>query len=132
MKKILVLMVLSLVVTFSLKAQCGTTALLSGCVGACGSSYTASYTVTAADVGPFGVGVFCLYATSNSLCPSDIAYATLQRNGNLVGAGDISNGAVLACKATVGMVLTVTVYDIFVNPNINCFWQGETHFSLFR
>jgi hypothetical protein len=131
MKTFFAILVLALGFGFSASAQC-TVPVLTGCVGACGASYSATYTVTAADVGPLGVALFCLGATSNSLCPSDNAYATLQRNSGPILTGNLNLGDVLKLKARAGDVLTVTVTDVFVDPSISCFWLGETHFALSR
>ncbi len=132
MKTFFAVLLLTVGLSMSAMAQCGTYTLLSGCVGACGTSYSASYTVTASDVGPSGVGVFCLGATSNSLCPTDNAYATLTRNGVSSQSGNLNLGDVLAMKARVNDVFTITVTDVFVSPSVDCFWQGETQFSFMR
>lgn len=126
------MVVLAFGLSFTAAAQCGTESLLKGCVGACGMSYIDSYTVTAADVGPGGVGYFCLSATSNSLCPSHNAEAKLAVNGNGVDGGNLNLGDVLWAKAEVGDVLTVVVDAVFVDPNINCIWFGETEFALMK
>jgi hypothetical protein len=131
MKTLFATLILALGFGISASAQCSVP-VLSGCVGACGSGFTATYTVTPADVFPNGVAIFCLGATSNSLCPSDNAYATLQRNSGPIRTGNLNLGDVLKVKALAGDVLTVTVKDIVVDPSINCFWLGETHFDLAR
>lgn len=125
------MIVMAFALSFAAMGQCGSTAVLSGCVGACGASYSASYTVTPSDVGPYGVATFCLAATSNSLCPSHNAYATLRKNNNRAINGNLDEGDVLSLKAVVGDVLYVTVDAVEVN-DIQCVWLGETHFSLTR
>jgi hypothetical protein len=132
MKRIVTTIFLAFGLSLAVMAQCGNVTLLSGCVGACGNSYFATYTVTASDVGPNGVGIFCLAATSNSLCPSHDAVGTLQRNLGPVQSGSLDEGDVLRVRARVGDVLTVTVNTVQVDPNIFCFWFGETHFALTR
>lgn len=117
----------------SMAPSCGSTAVLSGCVGACGSSYSASYTVQASDIPPYAdVAEFCLAATSNSLCPSDNAFATMRVNNGRQITGNLNLGDVLSMKAAAGDVIYITVTDVFVNPKVQCIWLGETHFSLTR
>lgn len=132
MKTIIAILALAFGLSLATKGQCGTVTLLSGCVGACGGSYSATYIVTAGDVGPTGVGVFCLSATSNSLCPSHDAVAVVQRNSNPKRTAILSDGESMRFKVLAGDVITVTVDAVFVDPNINCVWFGETHFSLMR
>jgi hypothetical protein len=117
--------------SISAMAQCGNVTLLTGCVGACGSSWTASYTVQPGDVGPNGVGYFCLGATSNSLCPSHNAAASLIINGTTY-TGNLNLGDVVWTKGVVGDVIDLQVDEVFVSPKINCFWQGQTDFSFMR
>jgi hypothetical protein len=132
MKRIVTTLFLAFGLSLAIMAQCGTVTLLSGCVGACGTSYSATYTVQPGDVGPNGVGVFCLGATSNSLCPSHDAVGTLRRNLGPIQVGRLDEGDVLFVRGRVGDVLSVTVNTVQVDPNIFCFWFGETHFALMR
>jgi hypothetical protein len=131
MKTIFASLLLVLCFSATVSAQCSVP-VVTGCVGACGATFTATYTVTPADVFPTGVAVFCLGATSNSLCPSDRAVATLRRNLGPISTGNLDQGDVLKRKAVAGDVLTITVTDVLVDPSISCFWLGETHFALSR
>lgn len=130
MKRLFAVMVLTLLVALSAQAQCGSNVSTSGCVGACGTSYAISYTVTSADLPSGGVGIFCLLATSNSLCASHNAYATMDRNGGTPQTGNLDQGAILSFKGRIGDVFNITVNTVLVNPNIDCFWFGETQFAL--
>lgn len=132
MKSILAMLMLAFGLSLSVAAQCGNVTLLSGCVGACGMSYSASYTVQPGDVGPDGVGLFCLAATSNSLCPNHDAQAVLVRNGTSVQTGNLDEGDVLSMKGLVGHVFTIYVNAVQVNDKVDCIWLGETHFSFTR
>lgn len=132
MKSILAMLMLAFGLSLSVAAQCGNVTLLSGCVGACGMTYSASYTVQPGDVGANGVAVFCLGATSNSLCPNHDAQAVLVRNGTSTQTGNLDEGDVLSMKGTVGQVFTITVNAVQVNDKVDCIWLGETQFSFMR
>ena len=114
MKTLLAFLVLTLGITLTSAAQCGSTAVLSGCVGACGTNYTASYTVQASDI-PAGqeVAEFCLAATSNSLCPSHNAFATMRKGlANRNMTGNLNQGDVLSLKAQAGDVIYITTLKV--------------------
>ncbi|HEX2898675.1 MAG TPA: hypothetical protein VHS96_03040 [Bacteroidia bacterium] len=132
MRTFITLIVLAFGLSFAGMAQCGTNSLIKDCVGACGMSYTGTYTVTPSDVGPDGVGLFCLSATSNSLCPSHHAFATVQRNGGGISTANLDLGEIILRKGLVGDVFTITVDAVFFDPNINCVWLGETEFAFSR
>jgi hypothetical protein len=131
MKTLFAILFLAFGLSLAVNAQCGNVTLLTGCVGACGSSWTASYTVQPGDVGPNGVGYFCLSATSSSLCPSHNAAASMTRLGT-TNTGNLNLGDVIWTKALVGDVIDLKVDEVFVNPKINCIWQGQTDFSFMR
>lgn len=131
MKTIFASLLLVLCFSATVSAQCSVP-VVTGCVGACGATFSYTYTVTPADVFPTGVAVFCLAATSNTLCPSDRAVASLSRNFGPAIFGNLDQGDVLKRKAVAGDILTITVRDIVVDPSISCFWLGETHFALSR
>ena len=131
MKTLLAFLMLTMGIALTSSAQCGTTAVLSGCVGACGNFYSASYTVQASDI-PAGqeVAEFCLAATSNSLCPSHNAFATMRKGlSNRNMTGNLNLGDVLSVKAKAGEVIYITVRTVQAS-NVVCVWAGETHFSL--
>ena len=132
MKTLFLTLSLIIGLSFAAMGQCGNVTILSGCVGACGTSFTATYTVQPGDVGANGVGYFCLSATSNSLCPSHNAAAVLDRNASDPRTGNLDLGDVVWHKALVGDVLDVQVNTVLVFPKISCFWFGETQFSLMR
>ena len=132
MKTLVLTLFLAFGLSFAAMSQCGNVTILSGCVGACGTSFTASYTVQPGDVGANGVGYFCLSATSSTLCPSHNAAAVLDRNAGDPRTGNLNLGDVVWHKALVGDVLDVQVDAVFVTPKINCIWFGETQFSLMR
>jgi hypothetical protein len=131
MKLFFATLIMALGLGLTASAQCSVP-VLSGCVGNCGASYTATYVVTPADVFPTGVAIFCLRATSTSLCPSDDAIGTLRRNLGPIRTGRLDEGDILKVKAVAGDVLSVTVTDVVVDPSIACFWLGETYFELAR
>lgn len=139
---VLVLMILSLAAIGGLYAaqECGSTAVLSGCVGdtvlvpSCQNSYSATYTVTAADVAasPGKSASFCLVSTSSSLCASTSAIATVTRNGAGAQSADLNDGESIRVRAKEGDVLEVKVEQVARNNGIACFRQGEIEFELVR
>jgi len=141
-KAILALLVITLLSAGALYAaqECGSTAVLSGCVGdtvivpTCLDSYSATWTVTAGDVSasPGKAAKFCLLATGSSLCGNTSAIATVTRNGGAAQSADLNNGETLRINAKEGDVLVVKVDQVARKNGINCFRQGEVEFELVR
>lgn len=121
-------------------AQCGGTTVLSGCVGdqlvnsACQFSYSASYTVTAADVAASNgkTAAFCLGANSSSLCPNTSAIATVQRNGRGNRSVDLNDGQTMSFRGKAGDVISINVNLVARNNGVQCFRLGDTQFSMTR
>lgn len=97
--------------------------LLSGCVGACGSSYSGSFTA------PQG-RVYKFKATS-SLCPNHDAFAAIYVDGSLAWSGQVVNGTEAKFEAKAGHNVVV-IAGISPNGNpIQCVWLGEVNFWVF-
>ena len=122
--------------------ECGSTAVVTGCVGGndivseCTQSFEAVYTVTAADVdaSPGNIAKFCVRRTATSLCPNTSAIATVSRNGKGTQTVDLNadDVEVLTVNAKEGDQIQINVDLQDRNNGINCFRQGETQFEMVR
>ncbi len=120
--------------------DCGTTAVLNGCVGesdrvpGCQLSYSGTYTVTAedADAERGGDVWFCLASTSSSLCPNMSAIATVTCNGGKAVSGDLNDLEDLTIRAKEGDVIRIDVALVDRRNHIQCIRLGETQFALTR
>ncbi len=143
MKKFALLFVFSLLlvnIAAAASPECGTTAVLGGCVGdtdlnpTCVQRYEATYTVTAADVdaSPGNNARFCLEPVSSSLCGNTSAIATVSRNGRNAQTADLNDDGQVRINAKEGDVIRVVVEQVPRKSNIQCFRQGEVVFELVR
>ena len=107
-------------------------AVVKGCVGECGASFNASHVVTQEDVDRtrLGIAVFCLKATTSSLCPNTGAFFELEKNGQPVWKGDLAAGDKGFVAGEVGDVVTVNVRLVPKPNDIVCIRLGETQFKL--
>ncbi|MDH3284108.1 MAG: hypothetical protein OEQ13_05165 [Acidobacteriota bacterium] len=120
--------------------ECGSNAVLSGCVGdtvidpTCLNEYSADHVVDADDVAasPGNVAKFCLVTVSTSLCPNTSAIATVTRNGSGAQSVDLNDGETLNVNAKEGDVLRVTVDQVPRKNGIQCIRQGDIQFALVR
>lgn len=94
--------------------------LLSGCVGACGNTFSGSFTAPATRTYKF--------RATSSLCPSNQATAAIFVNGALVWFGVIGNGTGFGFNASAGDNVAVFATNSVVNPAISCIWLGEVKF----
>jgi len=113
--------------SLSSSASCGAV-VASGCVGACGSTASISYTVPVSAEYKTKV---CLQTDQSSLCPNTGARAKVYKNGSLVATVNITAvGSGLGILATSGDVITVEVSLFPIKNNIQCVWLGNLDFSL--
>lgn len=97
--------------------------VLSGCVGACGSSYSGSFTSSTDRTYKF--------KAVSSLCPNHDAYAAIYVNGSLAWSGPIHQGAEAKFEAKAGHDVLV-IAGIYPNGKpIECVWLGEVNFAVF-
>ena len=104
-------------------APCATT-VGSGCVGACGSPSTISYT-------PVMDTKMNVHATSSSLCGNSFALADVFVDGVFKGTVNLSGGGNLSFKAAQGSNVVVYAYiSPFTTGGIQCVWLGEVYYEL--
>lgn len=128
MKRSLSILVTGLLLLFvsagTAHSQLSTSApLLTGCVGACGSSYSGSFTAPTDRVYKF--------KATSSLCANHDAFAAIYVDGSLQWAGQLFNGTEAKFEAKAGHTVTV-IAGISPNGNpIQCVWLGEVNFAVF-
>ena len=107
-------------------------AVLKGCVGECGQSYSDMHIVTKEDIkqSRFGVALFCVQSVANSLCPNTAAYFELTKNGLLVSKGDLTAGDKGFVAGEVGDVIGLDVKLVAKDNEIICIRQGQTDFKM--
>ena len=101
--------------------NCGA-AILSGCVGTCGGSYSDG---TEAPVS----GLYCFDAVS-SLCPTNGAKTVLRKNGTVIFSGDTSGGISFFFPASAGDKIEVKAELFNKKTNVVCVWLGNVNITV--
>ena len=109
-------------------------AVVKGCVGDCGSSFSATHVITPEDV-KASIGkdwaVMCLQPSPVwSLCPNTGAMFEISTNGIPISSGDLTEGDKGFAIGRVGDVVRVDVNLVDKNNGIVCFQQGQINFDL--
>lgn len=97
--------------------------LLTGCVGACGSTYSGSFIAPATRKYKF--------SASSSLCPNTDAFVAILVNGTTVWSGQVVNGTEFKFVAPAGAAVDVLAGTAPNGSKILCIWLGEVNFSIF-
>lgn len=96
--------------------------LLTGCVGACGSSFSGSFVAPTERVYRF--------SATSSLCPNHDAFAAIIVNGSVEWSGQVVNGTNVKFKAEAGHTVTVLAGIAPNGKPIQCVWLGEVNFAV--
>jgi hypothetical protein len=99
--------------------------LITGCIGACGAPFLASYRVVEN-------GAYCFTTTGSSLCPNTGAVVTIYLNGELELKEDMTYGIFHLIRAKEGDVIRIEANLFGIDNSIVCPWLGELYFELGR